>query len=208
MPHPTAQDALVSLDVQRPIWNRFFTVAPLVIVGTREPDGTYDLAPKHMATPMGWDNYFGFVCTPRHGTYRNAKQTGTFTVSYPRPSQVVVASLAATPRCKTAPEEAASKPVVDQLPTFPASTVDGRFVDEGYLFLGCELERVVDGFGENSLIVGRVVEAHAHEDALRVSEREDADVVRAMPLLAYLAPGLFARIREAQAFPFPEGFTR
>ena len=208
MSHLTAQDALVSLDVRRPIWDRFFTVAPLVIVGTREPDGAYDLAPKHMATPMGWDNYFGFVCTPRHGTYQNAKRAGAFTVSYLRPSQVVVASLAATPRCETASEEVASKPVVDQLATFPARTVDGRFVDEGYLFLECELERVVDGFGENSLIVGRVVEAHAREEALRISEREDADVVRAMPLLAYLAPGLFASIREAQAFPFPEGFTR
>ena len=25
-------------------------------LGTREPDGGYDLAPKHMATPLGWDN--------------------------------------------------------------------------------------------------------------------------------------------------------
>jgi hypothetical protein len=42
---------LVALDTARPVWDRFFTVAPLVVIGTREPDGGYDLAPKHMVTP-------------------------------------------------------------------------------------------------------------------------------------------------------------
>jgi hypothetical protein len=65
---------VVSLDVTAPIWERCFTVAPLVLVGTREKDGSYDLAPKHMATPMGWQNYFGFVCTPRHRTYHNVRR--------------------------------------------------------------------------------------------------------------------------------------
>ena len=32
------------------VWERVFTVAPLVIVGSKETDGTYDLAPKHMAS--------------------------------------------------------------------------------------------------------------------------------------------------------------
>ena len=34
-------------------WDRFFTVAPLVLVGTLEPDGSADIAPKHQATPIG-----------------------------------------------------------------------------------------------------------------------------------------------------------
>lgn len=197
------QDALVLLGLEQPIWERFFTVAPLVVVGTREPNGDYDLAPKHMAMPMGWGNRFGFVCTPRHRTYSNARREGAFTVTYPRPSQVVLASLAASPRC-----EDQTKPIVEALPTFPAQMVDGLFVEDGYLFLGCTLERIVDGFGKNSLIVGEIVEAYVREEALRISEREDQEVVRDMPLLAYLAPGNFARIHEAQAFPFPEGLQR
>jgi flavin reductase (DIM6/NTAB) family NADH-FMN oxidoreductase RutF len=80
-------NVLVSLGLEQPIWERFFTVAPLV-VGTYEPDGSYDLAPMHLAMPMGWDYCFGFICTPRHRTYHNAKHKGAFTVSYPRPSQV------------------------------------------------------------------------------------------------------------------------
>ena len=46
----------------------------LVLVGKREPDGGHDLAPKHMSTPIGWDNYYGFVCTPRHHTYGNIQR--------------------------------------------------------------------------------------------------------------------------------------
>ena len=34
----------VELDVRVPVWDRFFTVAPLVLVGTRESDGRFDLA--------------------------------------------------------------------------------------------------------------------------------------------------------------------
>ena len=56
----------VELDVRLPVWERFFTVAPLVLIGTREADGSFDLAPKHMVLPLGWQNYIGFVCTPRH----------------------------------------------------------------------------------------------------------------------------------------------
>ena len=53
------------------VWERVFTVAPLVIVGSKGPDGTYDLAPKHMAMPLGWGDRYCFVCTPRHNTHRN-----------------------------------------------------------------------------------------------------------------------------------------
>ena len=55
---------LVALDTALPIWNQFYTVAPLAVIGTKEGEG-YDLAPKHMITPLGRDNYFGFVCTPK-----------------------------------------------------------------------------------------------------------------------------------------------
>ena len=65
---------LVALDTNEPIWDQFFMVMPLVLAGTKEEDGSYDLAPKHMVMPMSWDNYVGFVCTPRHGTYHNVER--------------------------------------------------------------------------------------------------------------------------------------
>jgi hypothetical protein len=127
-----ARDNLVTFREDHPVWERVFTVNPLVVVGTREESGAYDLAPKHLAMPMGWENYFGFVCTPRHNTYYNARREGVFTVSYPRPTQVLLASLAAAPR-----DTDGSKLAADALPTFPASEVDGVFVEDAYLFLEC-----------------------------------------------------------------------
>ena len=70
-----------SLPLDEPVWERFFTVFPLVLVGTREEDGGHDLAPKHLAMPLSWGNWFGFVCTPRHRTYENAVRMGAFTFS-------------------------------------------------------------------------------------------------------------------------------
>ena len=152
MNDPASNTELIELAVNQPIWERFFWVAPLVLIGTREPDGRHDLAPKHMAIPLGWDNYYGFVCTPRHHTYSNVRRSGQFTVSFPRPSQLVLASLAASPRCGDE-----DKPALAALPVFPASCVDGVLLQGGYLFLECELDRIVDGFGANSLVIGRVV---------------------------------------------------
>ena len=194
---------LVELDVGQPIWDRFFWVAPLVLIGTREPDGGHDLAPKHMAFPMGWQNYFGFVCTPRHHTYSNLKRDGVFTVSYPRPSQLVLTSLAASPRCA---EE--DKPALSVLPVFPASVVDGVLVDGAYMFLECELDRIVDDFGVNSLIVGRIVAARVAQDSERMDELEDQALVHDSPLLAYLHPGRFTSIEQSFSFPFPAGMKK
>jgi flavin reductase (DIM6/NTAB) family NADH-FMN oxidoreductase RutF len=197
------QPTLVSLDLDQPIWERFFTVAPLVVVGTLERDGSYDLAPKHMAMPLGWGNYFGFICTPRHHTYSNIRRTREFTVSFPRPSQVLTASLTATPRC-----DRGQKPALNELPTIPATIVHGVFLQDAYLNLECKLIRIVEDFGENSLITGRIVAAHVNEAALRSSDRDDQDLLRQSPLLAYLSPGRFATVDHSQAFPFHEGFQR
>jgi flavin reductase (DIM6/NTAB) family NADH-FMN oxidoreductase RutF len=196
-------DKVISLATDRPIWDRVFGVYPLVIVGSREEDGRYNLAPKHLAMPLGWGNHFGFVCSPAHTTYHNIRRHGAFTVSYPRPSEVLMATLAAAPRC-----EDRSKPSLLVLPTFRARRVDGVLVEGCYLYLECELRGVIDGFGPNSLIVGDVVAAAALADALRDAERDEADQIYEFPLLAYLSPGRLAEIRQSTAFPFPEGFSR
>lgn len=198
------QDQFVSLDISKPIWERVFVVAPLVVVGTREGEG-FDLAPKHMAMPMGWDNFFGFVCTPDHGTYHNAKRSGSFTVSYPRPDQVTMASLTASPR-SGGPD--GDQPVLDQLPTTEASTIDGVFLEDAYLMLECVLDRVIEDLGENSLIIGRVAAAHVHEDALRTSDQDNQRLLHESPLLAYLHPGRYATIEDTKAFPFPAQFRK
>lgn len=193
----------VELSVDSPIWERVFTVAPLVLVGTKEPDGTFDLAPKHMAMPLGWANRFCFVCTPRHATYVNARREGVFTVGFPHHFQIVQAALAASRR-----DPDGTKPNLEALPTFPASVVDGVLVHGCYLHLECELERVVGGFDDAELVVGRIVAASAREQALRDPDRDDAEILRRLAPIAYLSPGRYVSAADSYSFPFPASFSR
>lgn len=194
---------LNELDVRQPIWDQFYWVAPLVLVGTREPDGGHDLAPKHMAMPMGWSNFFGFVCTPRHRTHANVRRTGEFTVSYPRPEQLVLTSLAASPR-----GDDGEKTSLTALPVLEAAAVDGVLLDGAYLYLECKLHRIVEGLGVNELIIGKVVRALLDERAARRPDGDDPQMLHDDPLLAYLHPGRFAAVSDTRSFPFPAGMKK
>lgn len=200
---PGREDTHVTLKPTEEIWQRCFTVAPLVVIGTREEEGGYDLAPKHMAAPLGWGPWFGFVCTPAHGTYRNVRREGAFTVSFPGPEHAVMTSLTAAPR-----DLAGVKRAVEAVPTVPAREVDGLLLEDALLQLECRLDRVVDGFGDNSLVAGRVVAAHVRRDALRGADKDDQDLIAHRPLLAYLHPGRYARVDRSFSFPLPAGFNR
>ena len=193
-----------SLDLSIPIWERIFMVAPLVAIGTKEEDG-YDMAPKHMAIPLGWGRYFGFVCTPSHGTYQNIKKKKVFTVSFPKPDQIVFTSLSASPRVS-----GISKPegTINALPLVRAVTMDAPLLKDACFYLECELHKVIDGFDENSLIVGMVKAARVHKGYLRVSDKDEREQLHNHPLLAYIAPNRFAQIKETYAFPFPKDFKK
>ena len=193
-----------SLDISESIWERVFTVAPLVIIGTREGD-SYDLAPKHMVTPLGFGYYFGFVCTPRHSTYRNIQKTREFTVSFPKPDQIVHTSLSATPRsaCTDKAED-----VLQILSVVEATTMKVPAIAGAYFYLECELFRIIDGFDDYSLITGIVKAAHVDRDYLKVSEVDEREQLANHPLLAYVAQGRFTKISETFNFPFPKDFKR
>lgn len=194
---------MIPLDLKHPVWEQVYMVAPLTIVGTREPDGTYDLAPKHMAMPMSWQDLYGFVCTPSHATYVNARREGCFTVSFPRPEQILLTSLAAAPRC-----DDDHKHSLRAIPTTEARQVDGVLVAQAYLHLECEVERIVDDLGANSLIIGRIVAAAVAEDSVRDADRDAQEMIAHSPMLAYLHPGRFVKIIETHAFPYHVGFRR
>ena len=195
---------LYELDMTFPIWDRVFTVSPLVVIGTKEIDG-YNLAPKHMATPVGFDNYFGFVCTPNHGTYKNIRRNGTFTVSYPKPDQIILTSISASSRCC---DMTKSKSVVEAIPTKRAQTIDALFIKDSYLLLECSVFKIIDGFNKNSLIIGQVNKASADKNYLIQSEKDMQRQFKENPLLAYISYGRFASIKETFDFPFPKKFKR
>lgn len=192
---------LVPIELDDELWERVFVVSPLVLVGTREPDGSHDLAPKHRVVTL--QGHFGFVCRPSHATWRNAVRERAFTVSWPSPRQIVMASAAASPRC-----DDGEKKTLRALPTVAATTVEGVLLDGGRLHLECRLERVIDDLGEDGLLLGRIMAAHADRRALRRRDVPDGTLVHDQPLLAYLHPSQFALIEHSTGFPFPKGFHR
>jgi flavin reductase (DIM6/NTAB) family NADH-FMN oxidoreductase RutF len=201
-PSATHDAPRVDLPLGADLWERAFAVAPLVLVTTKEGDG-WDVAPKHMVMPLGWDGHYCFACTPAHATYRNVQEHPWYTISLLGPEQVLPTALAAGGR---APD--GTKPSLAAVETAPASAIDGRIVAGSPLTLELELVRVVDGFGRASLIVGRVVAASARPDAVRAAEVDDADLVQQVGLLAYVHPGRFAVVRETHGFPLPVDFHR
>lgn len=185
------------------VWESFFSVAPLVLVGTLESDGAPDIAPKHQATPLGSHGLFGFVCRPDHSTLRNAVATDCFTVGYPSPSMVVQASLAAAPR-----DADGAKPTLDLMSLSPARVVSGVLVDGCVAHLECRLVRVIDDLDSDVLVVGRVVAAYIADRARRTPEVEDGALVDTFPALAYLHPGRVAAVHQTKEFPYHRGFHR
>jgi flavin reductase (DIM6/NTAB) family NADH-FMN oxidoreductase RutF len=198
------KDNFIPISTDVPIWNRFFTVAPLIVVGTKEGEG-YDLAPKHMATPIGTSNYFGFVCTPDHSTYHNIKKNKEFAVSFPVPDQVLFASLSASPRKQDLTK---SEYLIKSLPTVKATAIDALFIANSYVYLECELFKIIDGFDRHSFITGKIKAAFVHQDYLRVSEKDEQQQINEFPLLAYVSEGRFTAISETYNFPFPQGFKK
>ncbi len=199
------EEERTEVPLDQDLWNRFYTVNSLVIIGSKEADGNYNLAPKHMAMPMGFSKYFGFIGTPRKTTYQNVKREGVFTVSYPRPDQVILSSLSASQRSTDH-----SKAVIKEIPTEQAKKMDGQFLQNAYLQLECRLSEILGKFGEWELIVGEVIAAYADPEVLRKSgeDSNDGQLIYEHPLLGYLHPDRFSIIKESNRFPFPKDFKR
>ena len=198
------RDKYIKLDNLTSIWDQIFSVAPMVIIGTKEKEG-YDLAPKHMAMPLGFGNYFGFVCTPRHNTFTNVSATGEFTVSFPLPDQIITTSLSASPR-----KDGISKSdgIVKALPILNAPSMDAPVIADAYFYLECVLFKIIEGFDDYSIITGTIRAAYAHRNYMKASEMDEQEQILNNPLLVYIAPGRFAKITETFDFPFPKNFKR
>ena len=194
----------ISLNVKESIWEHFYTVAPLVVIGSKEEQG-FDLAPKHMATPLGFSDFFGFVCTPRHNTYHNIKNHSRFSVSFVKPDQILLSSLAAMPRCavKDFPQE-----ITNQIPTITLNNEASIFVKDSYVMLDCSLHKIIDGFDDYSLITGKIEQAMVHKNYKIVSDEGHQKQIYDHPLLAYIAQGRFASIKETLSYPYPKDFQR
>ena len=190
---------LLSLELEQPIWDRFFTVAALVVIGTRNTDGSYDLFGTHQGYPLEPANLFAFLASPLETAVANALRERAFSVSFPRPQQVVEASIAAAAATDKGPH-----PLAAEIQTFPAQRIDAPLLSKAQLFLECQVDRVVEDLDDRVLVIGSLVAAHLDPDCRRLSDRDDADLLRRNPLLAFVAPGRVTAIAQTDAFPAVE----
>ena len=193
----------IPLNINESVWEHFYTVAPLVVIGSKN-NNNYNLAPKHMVTPIGFSNYFGFVCTPKHTTYHNIKKEEKFTVSYVKPNQILVTALAATPRCG---DDDFSKDIIRNLPTIP-SVNNNLFIADSYVLFECSLFKIIDGFDDYSIITGKIDRVLVNKNYKIFSEMDEQKHIYNNPLLAYVAQGRFTTIKSTLKFPYPKDFQR
>jgi flavin reductase (DIM6/NTAB) family NADH-FMN oxidoreductase RutF len=126
-------------------------------------------------------------------------------VSFPKPDQVVLTSLAASPRCG---DHLTEKPILQGLPTVKSKNIDALFLKDSHVYLECSLFKVIQGFGSFGLIAGKITSAWVDEDSKVWSGSDPASLINSNPLLAYIATGRFASIKETHEFPFPKGFEK
>jgi hypothetical protein len=199
-----AEADVVELDTSASIWERSFTLFPLVVVGSLDREGALDLAPKHLAMPMSWQNDFGFVCTPRHRTYDNVRTTGVFTVTYVRPDQAVFASLAASPRDADG-NKADHRPARDHAGEAHRRALPRRRLPVPRVRAAPHLRRLRQEQPDHGPHRGRPGRGRRRAQRRRWTTRTCCS--RA-PLLAYLYPGRFATVADSNQLPFPAGFSR
>ena len=86
--------------------------------------------------------------------------------------------------------------------------MDAPLIKDAYMYLECELYKIIDGFDSYSLITGKIKVASVHQAYLRISDQDEQLQLFKNPLLAYIASGRFAAVSETYKFPFPKDFKR
>ena len=103
---------------------------PLVLIGTSDRMGKLILRPSIWLHPWAGDNYFGFVCTPSIQLIKISGTKRCLPSTYVRPTQLLLSSLAASPRCEEDPD----KSILSMFQTVPASNVDALFLQTDMFF--------------------------------------------------------------------------
>jgi len=181
---------------------RYFTVKPIVLVTTLGPRDIPNVAPKTQCMDVGRDeDYFAFVCTPKHHTYQNAKANGEFVVNYPGPELIHKVS-AASQFAENVDEIALAG-----LTSIPSLVVKPPRIKECRVHLECMVEEVKD-LDAASIILGKIVARSANKEVSfeRGKAEESINLLFNYPLLAYVYPNHYTTIRAATEFTFPKNY--
>ncbi len=176
---------------------RFFRPANLVLVTTLSPNGVVNVAPKTQAMPIGRKGYWAFACCARHHTYQNIEHQGEFVINFPGPG--LIERVAQTARDVP--------PGTDEIKEAGLTAMEARrvkvpVVAECGVNVECRRHQVIDGYGDESLIVGEVVAVTIDE----VLVDAGVETLHTFPLLVYVYPDHYAVVDRVERFRFPEDY--
>lgn len=176
---------------------RFFRPTSLVLVTTLSPLGVGNVAPKTQVMPVGRKGYWAFACCDRHHTYQNVARQGEFVINIPGPELIEQVSQAA----------AEFPPGTDEISGAGLTAIASRVVGvpsiaECRVHLEFKNYQILDGFGEESLVIGEVVAVTVDEEAVDAG----VEILEGHPLLVYVYPGHYTGIKKAEKFVFPRNY--
>lgn len=180
----------------------YFTVKPLILVTTVGPSGLPNVAPKTQNMNVGRnEEYFAFVCTPKHHTYQNVKAQGEFVVNYPGPD--LIRNVSASSQLAENVDEIA----LAGLTAIPSLVVKPPRIKECFAHLECKLVEFKELDNVN-IILGRVVARSASREVSFEREKAKANIrlLATHPLLAYVYPDHYTKINDAKEFVFPGNY--
>lgn len=181
---------------------RYFTIKPIILVTTLGGNGLPNVAPKTQCMSVGrHEEYFAFVCTPKHHTYQNAKANKEFVVNYPGPE--LIGKVSAASQFAENVDEVASS----ELTSIPSLVVKPPRIKECMVHLECKVVDIKDLDGD-SIILGKVVARSSNREISfkREMAEESINLLSKHPLLAYVYPNHYTRIDTAEKFIFPKNY--
>jgi len=192
----------MSVKVQLDSHARYFTVKPTILVTTLGPGNIPNVAPKTQCMDVGRrEEYFAFVCTPKHHTYQNAKANKEFVANYPSPE--LIQKVSATSQSAENVDEIA----LVGLTGIPSLVVKPPRIKECRVHLECKVVEIKD-LDVASIILGKVVARSASKEASfeRGKAKERINLLSNHPLLAYVYPDHYTTIGSATEFIFPKNY--
>jgi len=136
----------------------------VVLVCTKSPAGTYDLAPIAWVSPLDYEptSRVLFVCDPAHATHGNLLARGEFALALPTFDQMPLVGAAGSSSGRGRDKYAELG-----ISAFSAEAVDAKIPEGVAGWLECRLLRTV-AEGSSSIVMGEVLAARAVSDAWKL----------------------------------------
>jgi flavin reductase (DIM6/NTAB) family NADH-FMN oxidoreductase RutF len=157
---PARKEPADYLDVPAKEAYTLFNPGGLILLCTRSPTGSYDLAPIAWNCPLDYDpvSRLLLVCDTGHASYDNLKARSAFILAVPGAAQRSIAE-----RSGSVSGRDGDKYLALGIRAFPGTTVDAMIPEGVSAWAECRLLRIAEE-GTSAIVIGEVISAKATGD--------------------------------------------